>query len=289
MGSLPSITNPIVGRLFKQLRARYPGIQLRVLEGSSGQVNEWLADARVDIAILYRYGRQAPSQEQTLATVDSCLIGTPGDPASPYRFRGTVLGDWLRFNDVRSRLVSVSRKDRSAILPLGRAKGEAYWYAPKSGFFTTSRYYADTLPDWIQRFNARRLPQAQFGTTWDLLLPPSAYSEADSVVAESKGKDFTFPHRVPTDPAVANEGLKDFPVMDQILAALPTRTMTIDRSDELKATIAGRSRYTVDAAALRDWVDEVQLGIGALHTSLSSTFFTPETTRTLHPSGRVVV
>ncbi|HOT81268.1 MAG TPA: alpha-E domain-containing protein [Microthrixaceae bacterium] len=77
--------------------------------------------------------------------------------------------------------------------------------------------------------------------------------------------------------------------IDQILAALPTRSMTIDRSHELKATIAGRSRYTVDAAALRDWVDEVQLGIGALHTSLSSTFFTPETTRSLHPSGRVVV
>ena len=77
--------------------------------------------------------------------------------------------------------------------------------------------------------------------------------------------------------------------IDRILAALPTRSMTIDRSHELKATIAGRSRYTVDAAALRDWVDEVQLGIGALHTSLSSTFFTPETTRSLHPSGRVVV
>ena len=31
-------------------------LSLKVLEGSSGQVEEWLADARVDIAILYRYG-----------------------------------------------------------------------------------------------------------------------------------------------------------------------------------------------------------------------------------------
>jgi len=84
--------------------------------------------------------------------------------------------------------------------------------------------------------------------------------------------------------------------IDQILAALPTRTMTVDRSDELKATIGTRSRDTsrlgqqgIDAAELREWVDEVQLGIGALHTSLSSTFFVPETTRSLHPSGRVVV
>lgn len=79
IGSLPSITNPIVGRLFKELRARHPAIQLKVLEGSSGQVEEWLADARVDIAILYRYGSAQPESEQALATVDSYLIGAPGD------------------------------------------------------------------------------------------------------------------------------------------------------------------------------------------------------------------
>lgn len=79
IGSLPSITNPIVGRLFNQLRAAHPGIQLKILEGSSGQVEEWLADARVDIAILYRYGHSLPEQEQALATVDSYLIGAAGD------------------------------------------------------------------------------------------------------------------------------------------------------------------------------------------------------------------
>nr|WP_256353949.1 LysR substrate-binding domain-containing protein [Variovorax sp. dw_308] len=76
---MPSITNPIVGRLFKQLRDRHPGIQLKILEGSSGQVEEWLADARVDIAILYRYGTALHEQEQALATVDSYLIGAAGD------------------------------------------------------------------------------------------------------------------------------------------------------------------------------------------------------------------
>jgi LysR family nitrogen assimilation transcriptional regulator len=79
IGSLPSITNPMVGRLFHQLRERHPGIRLKVLEGSSGQVEEWLADARVDIAILYRYGSAQPEHEQVLATVDSYLIGPGGD------------------------------------------------------------------------------------------------------------------------------------------------------------------------------------------------------------------
>ena len=79
LGSLPSISGPIVGRLFQQIRARHPGIHLKILEGSSGQVEEWLADARVDIAILYRYGHAVPEHEQALASVDSFLIGPARD------------------------------------------------------------------------------------------------------------------------------------------------------------------------------------------------------------------
>lgn len=79
IGSLPSITNPMVGRLFNELRIRHPSIRLKILEGSSGQVEEWLADGRVDIAILYRYGNSPPEHEQALATVDSYLIGAAGD------------------------------------------------------------------------------------------------------------------------------------------------------------------------------------------------------------------
>ena len=54
-------------------------MHLKILEGSSGQVEEWLTDARVDIAILYRYGATLPEGEQCLATVDSYLIGARGD------------------------------------------------------------------------------------------------------------------------------------------------------------------------------------------------------------------
>ncbi len=79
IGSLPSIGHPLVGQLFTEARVRYPGVNLKILEGSSGQVEEWLADARVDIGILYRYGTTLPEHEQSLATVDSYLIGPIGD------------------------------------------------------------------------------------------------------------------------------------------------------------------------------------------------------------------
>src|SRR6185369_11443976 len=42
--------------------------------------------------------------------------------SSPRRFVGTVLFDWMHQVDPQARALSVSRKDRGAIPPLGRAK-----------------------------------------------------------------------------------------------------------------------------------------------------------------------
>ena len=50
------------------------------------------------------------------------LIGGGGPGASPWRFIGTTLFDWMKAKDSRSRALSVSRKDRGAILPIGKSK-----------------------------------------------------------------------------------------------------------------------------------------------------------------------
>lgn len=143
------------------------------------------------------------------------LIGGGGPGASPYRFRGETLIDWMRVKDARSRALSVSRKDRGAILPLGRAHENVYWYA-SDGRFTTSRYYADTLPTWVQRFNARRLPQQFAGKSWELLLPIKAYSEPDTVSIEDLGRESAFPHRLSPDTAWATRDVIAFPWMDEL-------------------------------------------------------------------------
>src|SRR5688572_21846865 len=84
------------------------------------------------------------------------LLEVAGPGASPARFRGTSFFDWLKAAQPVARALSVSRKDRGAILPIGRAREQVYWY--QSGVFTTSRYYADSLPSWVRAFNARRIP-----------------------------------------------------------------------------------------------------------------------------------
>ena len=145
------------------------------------------------------------------------LLEVAGPGASPARFRGTAFFDWLKAAEPGARALSVSRKDRGAILPVGRARQQVYWY--QGGIFTTSRYYADSLPAWIHAFNARRIPFRAAGRVWTLLLPASAYAEPDSVPYENLGHDVTFPHELPTDSAAAAAAYVGVPSMDSLTLA----------------------------------------------------------------------
>ncbi len=140
--------------------------------------------------------------------------GGTGDAASPMRFLGTTLYDWMLARDPATRLFSVSRKDRSAIFPVGRARRDVYWWT--KGRWGTSRYYRDSLPDWLQRYNSRPGWRHFLGATWNPLLPDSAYRERDSVSWEHKGSDFTFPHAASSDSTVLATRIIYFPWMDSL-------------------------------------------------------------------------
>ena len=118
--------------------------------------------------------------------------------------------------DTATRVLSVAMKDRSAILPVGRSREEVYWWSTL-GFFTTSRYYRDSLPSWVQGWNRRDPSRSLASRVWNLTMAESAYTERDSLPAE-KGLDGrqTFPHALPADPAGAAAQLSHFPWMDSL-------------------------------------------------------------------------
>jgi predicted AlkP superfamily pyrophosphatase or phosphodiesterase len=219
----------------------------------------------------------------------STLIDTRGDPASPYRFRGSTLIDWMRTANPTARALSVSRKDRGAILPLGTSKQSVFWYARSSGMFTTSRYYGDTLPTWVRSFNARRLPHAWAGRSWDLLLDASQYQEIDSAPHESGGQDYMFPHTLPSDPAAAAAGFPSVPFMDQLTLSFAlegVRQMKLGEGPatdllavSLSTTDAIGHAYGPDSREIHDQIVRLDRYLGA--------FF--DTLFTLRDSTRIVV
>ena len=165
----------------------------------------------------FPYSTGIASNSAGVNTDSAPLVGGTGTGASPYRFQGTTLADWMVAADPRTRVLSVSRKDRGAILPIGRGKFPVYWYAYSTGGFVTSSWYADSLPTWVQRFNAEdRVVRRYAGQRWDLLAPLASYPEPDSVPAEGAGRDFVFPHLLSTDSARARTAFISFPWMDQM-------------------------------------------------------------------------
>lgn len=145
--------------------------------------------------------------------------------ASPDRFIGTTLTDWLIAKDARTRAFSVSRKDRGAILPIGKSKQQVYWFS-NTGMFTTSSYYRDSLPAWVVAFNNRRIPQSYAGKAWSLSRPLSTYPEPDSVPYERGGRDFVFPHQIRPDSAQAAVDIQTTPMMDSITALFALEGLT---------------------------------------------------------------
>jgi predicted AlkP superfamily pyrophosphatase or phosphodiesterase len=208
----------------------------------------------------------------------SPLIGSTDAGASPFRFRGTTLLDWMRARDRGTRFLSVSRKDRAAILPIGKAKGDVYWYA-SNGTFTQSSYYGTELPRWVREFNTKQYPVEYAGWTWSPLLADSLYSEPDSVPVESQGQGFTFPHVITDEPTLAAGTLANFPVMDELtlrfalagvrqlqLGENPKRTDLLNIS--LSTTDAIGHRYGPDSKELHDQILRVDQYLGAFIDSL---------------------
>src|SRR6185369_16831846 len=98
-------------------------------------------------------------------STEKLLGGVPNEPASsPRRLMCSTVGDELRLatND-RSKVIGISVKDRSAILPAGRHANAAYWFSINSGNMVSSTYYFNQLPAWVTAFNNTRPADKFFG------------------------------------------------------------------------------------------------------------------------------
>ena len=122
---------------------------------------------------------RATGKRITSVTDDSVkqLGGIPTDPgASPSRLMASTVGDELRLvTNERAKVIGISVKDRSAILPAGRHANAAYWFSISSGTMVSSTYYFNQLPAWVTNFNNQKPADKYFNAKWERVLPEAEY------------------------------------------------------------------------------------------------------------------
>jgi Type I phosphodiesterase / nucleotide pyrophosphatase len=203
-------------------RARYEHVTTEtcpghavMLTGSYATVNGIVANGWYDPV----KGRPVYCAEDGSVT----LVGARGEGRSPRLLLGATVGDLLKIGTAgRSRVVTVSAKDRSAIMLGGHRADAAYWI--DDTLFVTSSWYRSELPGWVEALNRSGPVSRYFGKTWEHLLPASAYTAVgpDDVPEEAtvEGMGRTFPHRI-----VDLDGFDYSPMADQAVADFAMRAV----------------------------------------------------------------
>jgi predicted AlkP superfamily pyrophosphatase or phosphodiesterase len=142
------------------------------------------------------------------------------DGTSPAKLRVDTLGDQLRYaSGNRSKVVTVSGKDRGAILLAGKT-GTAYMYMDKSGDFASSTYYMQQHPAWVERFRSAKPQDRYYAKSWKPLLPDAAYADDAPDPAPSLKSPNRFPFTFYSEsgqPAADYYGrLKTSPAVDEL-------------------------------------------------------------------------
>ena len=168
--------------------------------------------------------------KQTYCTDDAAVatVGSNSDAGkmSPHNLKVTTIGDELHLaTNYRSKVISVSLKDRASILPGGHTADGAYWFDAETGNFITSTYYRKDLPGWLKKFNDRQLAKHYLSQDWETLYPTESYKNS---TADNNSYENPFPGAdTPTMP-VATSKLMDSEGLGLIRNTPYGNTLTID-------------------------------------------------------------
>ncbi len=79
IGILPSTAHPLVSTLYYRLKESFPLVKLVVREGQGSQLESWLENGLVDLALVFRHGTHPREGETWLIKTDTFLVGAAND------------------------------------------------------------------------------------------------------------------------------------------------------------------------------------------------------------------
>ena len=144
-------------------------------------------------------------KEKVIPAIYDESISTVGGPfeagkCSPHQLLSSTFSDEINLsNNFRSKVIGVSLEPASAVLSAGHTAHAAYWFDIQEGNFISSSYYMDSLPTWVNDFNAKKIPDSYMEQDWTTLLPIENYTESLSdwnTYEVGFDDDISFPYEV---------------------------------------------------------------------------------------------
>lgn len=180
------------------------------------------------------------------------VFGVPDAYASPSVLAVDSIADAVRKTHGDSaKIVSLSYKDRGAVLSAGRHPDLVLWYDKRLGALTSSTYYASALPAWFDAWTAEH-PIRSYFEDWQptnpqqlerLLRPDDTPGEADYA-----GFGTTFPH----NPTTTTDPKRTFRLMpqstDQLLDLARESVMRLGLGDDAVPDLLVLSVSSLDYA-----------------------------------------
>lgn len=162
-------------------------------------------------------------------SVDPVGTGSRTAQSSPHQLLVETMGDINRkHTKYKGKTISISLKDRGAVLSGGKKPNAAYWFRGEGqGHWISSSYYMKRLPKWVIEFNEANLLE-KYMETWDTFSAIANYIESG-------------PDESPVERGYREKESTSFPY------DLKTLAPTNGGYDLLKATPFGNS-YTIDFA-----------------------------------------
>ncbi len=128
---------------------------------------------------------------------------------SPQNISSTAWTDELRLSNFKmSKIYSIGIKDYAAILSGGKMANCAFWFDEKKGKWVSSSYYIDSLPVWVENFNAKNFVNIYLNRTWQTTFPVEKYRESLSDAAAYE-TGIAGQHTFPYDLSVLSQKYSD--------------------------------------------------------------------------------
>nr|WP_242481765.1 LysR substrate-binding domain-containing protein [Paracraurococcus ruber] len=87
-GLPPTVGAVLTARLVERFLAAHPEATLRVVQGFSGYLLDWLQGGELDLAVVYAGGQGAGVRQTPLLTEGLCFVGPPGPGLAPHQAIG---------------------------------------------------------------------------------------------------------------------------------------------------------------------------------------------------------